>query len=199
MGHMNGVLSATLWRIALGLAATLLVGCGGDDFAAGNHPVGAAGMAGVAGMGAGGSAGSAMAGSGGSYDGPAWIDCSDGASITARGLTGNIATFAFQFSTASRGQDYVLWSTTIWVNGTPVQGTGFTYDYEKGPDATVVATMRPGSSNRPLPSPVDLLPSDIVTLDLFWKPTSGEFVPDYAAIIGCEVLQADDVVASWSP
>ena len=194
--------SALVRRFAMGLAAALMLACGSDFEAAPTDPVAMAGSGTMsrAGMGSGGMAGSATAGAGGSYDGPAWIDCSDGESITARGLSGNIATFAFQFSVASRGSDYELFSTTIWVNGDPAMGTGFTYDYAKGDNATVVATMHPGSSRPPIPSPVDLRPSDIVTLDLYWQPTTtGEFVPEYADILGCEVAQDDGVIAAWEP
>lgn len=126
------------------------------------------------------------------YDGPLWVDCSDG-SMVARGLYGDFDGVLFSFDSASRGPSWELFPFTPFVNGESTTAGSSVENVAL--DATTVrayldVTYIEGTEH------VSLQPSDVVTTSVGWMPSGGGEIPP-ADIVGCSVTLSDGSSATW--
>lgn len=124
------------------------------------------------------------------YDGPAWIDCSDGSAVTMRGLSGPISDFTFEFTAESIGPGYSIWASTPQVNGGTENLPEFYWDV-----TNVTATSQTGAAT--FPGDTALRSADVITMQIGWSPKAGGMIPT-AQVSHCSVSREGAVIASWS-
>lgn len=196
-------IAALIRRFALGLAALVLIACGGETFSS-PGPVGSAGMpSGSAGMGSGGSGGMpGAAGMGGGYDGPAWVECADGV-LTARGIEAMMSEVEITVGAEYWGPDYDLFvSCALGGEKSAVGSAAFWTTLVSGTFVTISSHFDKAIIPVTTPTEVIELDDEVVSRDDFlscsltWSSEigSGDVKPQR-----CLVRVAGAEVAAWSP